>query len=252
MTIEGASVTISADAKDENLLDELPSQAGNWVQNYGGSFVVDQIAHQLLPTIPYAVMVRSSEANISLTSVNIDSVGDVSITSDTATDSTTEAVAVRDTEPSNFSSTKGVVKKANNLSAGYSGATSTATTLLGGSMVISAGGDVLIESNAETIASITASTEINAADGGEGHKNNSANTNALGATIAISSAETTSTTLVDSGVEIIAATGNVNVRAKGDVESNATSGIEVFVDGRGGLGVALGFDEADILSLIHI
>jgi len=206
-TITGDSVTINAEAKDENLLDEVPSEAKNWLQNYGGSQILEYVSSGILPTIPYAVMVRSGEANISLASSTI-------------------------------------------ISAGYSQATSTATTTLSGTTTITAGGDVLVSSNADTIADVTASTEINSADDDEGHKTSSANTNALGASLAIAKSTTTSTTLLGSGVEIVA-TGNVNVRALGNVTNKATSGIEIFVDGRGGLGLALGFDEANINATVN-
>jgi len=251
-TITADSVSIDATAEDENLIEQLPE----WAQNNVIGPLQEYINDGLLPNIPISVMIRESGANIALTGTNITSrAGDVSINSNTSVDASTDAVAVRDSEDTSGKSALGkILKAANNLSAGYSQATSRSIINVSGGATINAAGSVSILADASTTAEVDASTEINVHadelnDDEEKKKASPANTNALGASLAVSNTNTTSTATIAHGVTINAS-GNVNIHAKGEVTNAATSGLEIFVDGRGGLGVAIGLDEANITATV--
>ncbi|MFG0291276.1 MAG: beta strand repeat-containing protein, partial [Rhodopirellula sp. JB044] len=258
-TIDASTVSVTAKAADENLDDQLPEWAQNNIIGPLQEFINDGI----LPTIPYSVMIRESGASIDLAGTQITASGDVTISSTTSVDASTDAVAVRDSEDTSGKSALGkILKAANNLSAGYSQATSRALVNVSGTAAITANtGSVSILSDATTIAEVSASTEINkgadelddddeeALGDDEKKKASPANTDALGASIAVSNTHTTSTATIAQSVTINAA-GNVNIHATGDVTNAATSGLEIYVDGRGGIGVAVGLDEADVTATV--
>ena len=92
-TISGNEVTITADARDENLTDELPDFAQNWV--LPALPLIDDALGGVLPNVPFSVMIREGSTNIDLAGATITGISDVNIAATTETDSSTEATASR-------------------------------------------------------------------------------------------------------------------------------------------------------------
>ncbi|MFK8111404.1 MAG: hypothetical protein AB8B91_04360, partial [Rubripirellula sp.] len=242
--LQGDNVSIVANAADENLLDELPG----WAQHNLVGPVQEYISNGILPNVPFAVMIRSGEATIDLTSTQIDASGNVRIDANTVTDATTSAVAVQDTDENNgkFETLK---DSTNSISVGYSQASSVSRTTLSAGTEITAAGDVDIVSGAETVAKVTATTDANTGDEDVSDGRNPAKTNAAAMSIAVSHANTEAITTLDSTV-VIHSDGNVNVHAVGDATNAASAGVQIFVDGSGGLGIAIGDDDTTITSTV--
>ncbi|MCO6455093.1 MAG: choice-of-anchor D domain-containing protein [Pirellulaceae bacterium] len=225
-TIEGESVTLTAESEDKSLLEELPKWATANIIEPFGEFLVDKF----LPKTPIGVMIREATAEISLTDVEILSEGNVKIDSSTTVDATTEAVAAKD---------EIIEKMPSHFSAGYSQAKGTSTTTLSGDTLIEAGGSVTIGTDAQTTAAVTARTTSNA------EVEAAANPRDLVASLAITNSASTSHVTVDQDVTIMA-DGNISVTAGGKVTNKAASSAATYTDGLGGLSVSLAFDDSDV------
>ncbi len=239
--IAGTDVSLSATAQDRppSWMDEVPS----WVNNYILSPFTSIFFDGILPPIPLAVMIRGADSSLSLSSSSITSSGDVAIGATSIVDATVAALAVKDA----FAGTTKVgsfFKALNYFSAGYSQADTSAVTTLDGNTQIIAGGDVTVLSDAQTTAVVSARTTANIATDAP------PNTKAIGGSVSVSRSNTTSNAIVGENVTIIS-DGNVNVSALGTVDAQAKSGVSIYKDGLGGVGIALGFDNSDVRAEVN-
>ncbi|MFO1065873.1 MAG: hypothetical protein U0892_18575 [Pirellulales bacterium] len=260
-TVRGENITIGSIAKDENILNDIPDVAQNWAVAPALGTI-----GEYLPSVPFTVMVRGSTAKVqvnnssleaAVNSLRDDDTGDVKITAEAASDSTTSATGAREAENIKKRGANKVLQEVNRISAGYSQADSSAIAELLGASQIIARGNFELRSDASTIANVTTETELNAEYGKvKKKKNNPQKTpkaptdpNAVGASIAVTNSNTTSLAKVGSGV-VITATGNADIHAVGDASNSAAAGVSIYVDGRGGLGVALNFDKSNVLASV--
>ena len=241
-TITGDEISITTTTADENLTDALPDWANNWLAGPITKFIFDGI----FPPIPVAAMIRSGESNITINDSMLSADGDISVNAISTTDASTAAMGVRDAADDIKTKNAGgkFYQALNKFAVGFSRAESIATTEITGTSVFDAGGNVDILSNATTTAAVTSTVRLNM-NAAVGPNSSPTNPNEFGAAVAVTNSETTSTTTVGSEVQITA-TGNVNVHSIGDVTNSAKAGINIYVDGRGGIGFALGVDNATV------
>ena len=239
-TIEGTDVSITATAKDRSRADDVPS----WVNNY----VIDPLSSVffdgILPAIPLAVMVRGAEASVTLNNTSIVSSGGVTLGATTVVDASVAAMASKDVVTNPTSTAMKLYEKICYFSAGYSQADGSAVTSLYGTTNIQAAGDVSLTSDATTTSVVAARTTENI-DAGE-----APTTKAVSAVVSVFRSNTTSHALVGEDVTITAG-GNVNVHAKANVEAQAKSGVSLYQDGLGGLGVAIGWEKSDVKAEVN-
>jgi autotransporter-associated beta strand protein len=228
-SLEGESVSVRAESEDKSLLEDLPEWVtANFIEPFG-EFLVDE----LLPVTPISVMIRGAKATVTVVDSKVLSETDVTLQANTVVDASAEAVAAY----------AEILKVHWRLSAGYSQASSTAETTVGGDSRIQAGGKVEIGTDAETTAEVTARTTSNIP------WQSPANPRDVVGSFAITNANTISRTTIEEGVSVTA-NGNVAVCASGTIENNATSGATTYGDGAGGVSVSLAFDNSDIQSKV--
>ncbi|MBD2449019.1 DUF4347 domain-containing protein [Nostoc sp. FACHB-152] len=251
-TIKGDSVSINANAADGNILEDDATLVNNLaIQPLINLLDVAGLALTAIgaPAILSAVSVsmRKSDALVSLTDTQIISDGDVSIGADNSVSSV--ASAGGGLEPARRGRYKANVDSFP-FSAGYSKAEGSAQTLLSGTTSIQAGGNVEITSNAETTAEVGASTAVNSSLKARGTTTIKNPTQAFGVSVAVTESSTTSKAIIGENVSIVA-DGNVKVGATGESNLESKSGVAVFIDGSGAIGVAVGSDKVDIQSLVN-
>ncbi len=142
-TLQGANISITANAEDRNLNDLVSGDASN-LANDALQYAYGKAG---LP-IPLAVMIRESTSDIDLNSTTINASGEVTIQSVASADATTSAMA----------RTSG---KQGPMSAGLSSAKSHAQTILRGDTQVTAGGNVSIVSNSDNTASVNSHARPN-------------------------------------------------------------------------------------------
>lgn len=243
-------VSITTKAADENILDDIPTSASNAGTDSAISLASGFFFDGLMPSIPLALMIRKSETSITIDgATTINAGGNVEISSNSVTDATTSAVTGNYGDKTD----SGLAKFLDSLSVGYSQADAAASVSLSGSTSITAGGKVDVKSKAKSIAAVTATTKRNTSAGdtssSDPAKRSPSDTSALGASFAMSNTHTTATTSITEGVTIYA-DGNVNVKAEGDVTNKAKAGLKIYVDGKGGLAVAVGLDETNVIAAV--
>jgi hypothetical protein len=242
-TITGSSVTIRAQAEDQNAFGALPAWANNNFINPLLSFV----GNGIIPDVPFAVMIREGDTSVTLTDSKITSTGDVAITSTTVVDATTSALGVQDGWTAPGATVNAIYRRLNQLSVGYSQAVGSALTTLAGTTTVNAAGNVQVASNSTTTASITSRTTLNATAAGDGQNGapGPANQKNVGASIAVSRSVTTSKTTLGPGTAVTAG-ANVTVSADGTLTNNSNAGVGIYLDGLAGLSIAVSLDTADI------
>ncbi|MBL8873812.1 MAG: hypothetical protein JNK90_28815, partial [Planctomycetaceae bacterium] len=243
-TIRGESITLDSTTADENLTSAAPDWAQNWLISPALSAV-----GEFLPTVPFSVMIRGSEANVSVTDSTLEATGDVEINATAQTDSSTSATAMRAAENARKKGANKFWQELNRISAGYSEANSKATAELLGTSQIIAGGSVVVRSDATSKAEVVSETLLNSDPGSKKKTKAPYDPNSMGASIAVTNSNTTSLATIGESV-LVTAGGNVNIDALGNVTNNAKAGVTIYVDARGGLGVALGFDTSNVLASI--
>jgi len=251
-SIKGDSVSINANAADGNILEDDATLVNNLaIQPALNLLDVAGLALAAIgaPAILSAVSVsmRKSAALVSLTDTQIISDGDVSIGAENTVSSV--ASASGGLEPAKKGKYKPNVDSFP-FSAGYSKAEGSAQTLLSGTTSIQAGGNVEITSAAETTAEVGASTAVNSSLKARGTKTIKNPTQAFGVSVAVTESSTTSKAIIGENVSIVA-DGNVNVGATGESNLESKSGVAVFIDGSGALGVAVGSDKVDIQAIVN-
>jgi hypothetical protein len=131
-TIRGNSIKLNSTTADENLANSTPDFAQNWLISPALSAV-----SEFLPTVPFSVMIRGSEANVTVNDSQLEAVEDVEINATAKTDSTTTATGMRAAENARKKGANKFWQEVNRISAGYSEANSSATAeLLGTSQII--------------------------------------------------------------------------------------------------------------------
>ncbi|WP_392533892.1 DUF4347 domain-containing protein [Nostoc sp. C117] len=232
-TIKGANVTLKANAEDYNPFSQAPA----WAQKLFIEPATNSLSYVLSKfTIPATVEVRGSDADITVKNADIDASGKVDITTSANVDSSVKAISMVD----DF----GNINK-NRFAAAYGQATGEAQVSIQGTTTIDAGKDVNIASKTTTTAKVLAQVlgnvmeRFDAADGNE-----------KGFAVAIANTKTTSKAIVDEAV-IINASGNVNVKADGKVNSEGKAQTSIFLDGKAGIGVGANWDETNIEATVN-
>ena len=253
--ISGTEVTIEASAADSNLLD---TEIGTYFNNYLLSPALNyaDLLGALLGSIPVlgtalqavSVSVRSAESYVTLDGTTITSSGDVTVTTTTEGESAASAGGGIDlTTARRGSSTGSQLVESAPYAVSYAEGNVVAETILIGSATITAGGTVTVGSNASNTTTAESYTAANSTAGTTKQRSNTS----VGATsVAVTNSSTTSRTELGEDV-VITAGGNADISAVGEVENSADSGVSIFVDGYGGVGLALGIDDADIAAEVN-
>jgi len=230
--IQGGDVSLQAvaDVKSQLLSEWVKTHTPGWL---GTS--LSMLEDGLLGLIPIPLYVTSQSAgtSIELDGSTIVSSGSVLVEAKTDVASTAKVISVKSADSHR------VLRALDSISVGYSRAKGSAEAILRGTTQIHADNNVIITADAKTKAKVqarsTANIDVDAP----------ANSKAIGGSLAITSSDTTSHAIVNQGVSITAG-GNVDVRAKGTVENNASSSAPTYVDGLGGLSLTFAFDDTDV------
>ncbi len=232
-TIYGRNVSISALSKDLTLSDALPK----WVTNYVIGSVTDSLLSKI--PIPLAVMVRGSESTIDVLGSTIRSSGNVSIDASSTVDASGKAISVAKAGSGKLQTLL------NSFTAAYSQASATAKVNVAGTasnpVVIVAAGNIDITSEVKNTAAATARTSTNVGSS----EQTPANPKSIGASVAVSKSTTTAHAIVNQFTDISSG-ANVNVHAVGKIKTSSSADVTVYKDGLGGVGLAVGLDDADI------
>ena len=244
--ISGTGVSIAATAADESLLG---GETATYFDNYLLGPLYSNVIATAISSIPVlgpalqavSVSIRSAETRVTLDGTTITSIGDVSITSGTSVESAAGAQGGLDLRASKKAGAMASqLAGAAPIAVSYGQADVIASTELTGGASITAGGNVTV---AATGSNTTEASSYTATNSGPGKKNIISSVGA--SSIAVTKSSTAVTTLVDAGVTITAG-GNADISATGETDNSADAGVSVFVDGFGGVGIALGLDDVDI------
>ncbi|MCU0548576.1 MAG: DUF4347 domain-containing protein [Leptolyngbya sp. Prado105] len=217
--MQAENIDLSAEAKDINPTDGL----NEFLDGIIVQPLLESFAGQL-PSLPVSVMIRKSNANITIgNGSQILASGDVNIAATAEADATGEA-------------------SGEFLSVGWSDATASATTNIGQNVVIQASGDVDITATAGAVANMT--TETAPPEEGESQ------VPGVAASLAVARADITAKTTIAQGATITAG-GNANILATGSVEREAGSGSEASQGGKAGVSLGLGFTKSDIQAIVN-
>ncbi|BAS54198.1 GLUG domain-containing protein [Leptolyngbya boryana NIES-2135] len=217
--VQGQNISFSAEAKDINPTEGL----NEFIDGIIVQPLIDFYAGQV-PSLPVSVMVRESRANITIgNGSQILATEDTSIVATAAADASAEA-------------------KGEFVSVGWSNATASATIDIGQSVVITAGADVTLASDASTTASMT--TETKPPEQGQ------SSVPGVAVSLAIANANLTAKTTISQGATITAGR-NANILATGKVEREAGSEAEASQGGKAGVSVGLGFTKSDVQAIVN-
>ncbi|MEO1134793.1 MAG: hypothetical protein AAFX40_19095, partial [Cyanobacteria bacterium J06639_1] len=181
-----------------------------------------------------SVQVRGSETEVRLDGGSIDASGAVNIASNSAVDSSLEAISV-------------VSGGLSRVAVAFGFATGKANTTIAGGTTINAGGDVEVLSDVTT-TNVARSKVLGNILSPFGVP---ANANESGFSFSFAKSDTVSRVNVGSGSTIAAPTGNVTVNATGVVDSRALSKTQIFIDGRAGVGVGVNLDNTEIDATVN-
>jgi len=253
-TISGTSVTIEAETADQKPLEDGDM---SYFNNYVLGPVLDygDILGTVLGAIPVlgpllqavSVSIRSAESYVTLDGATITSSGDVTINAETVLESVASASGGMDLRSGGGAgSTGSQLAGSAPFAVSYSESNATAiTTLTGNTSITSTAGTVSVGSDIKNTTEAESTTFINS-EAGKG----TVKTSVGGLSVAVTNSETKAKTLIGEGVTIDA-DGNANVTAVGDLGNTANAGVTIFVDGFGGVSLALGFDKADIRTEVY-
>lgn len=217
--VQGQNISFSAEAKDINPTEGL----NEFIDGIIVQPLIDFYAGQV-PSLPVSVMVRESRANITIgNGSQILATEDISIVATAAADASAEA-------------------KGEFVSVGWSNATASATINIGQTVVITAGEDVTLASDASTTASMT--TETKPPEQGQSP------VPGVAVSLAIANADLTAKTTISQGATITAGR-NANILATGKVEREAGSEAEASQGGKAGVSVGLGFTKSDVQAIVN-
>lgn len=218
--LTGAGIYLFAQAEDRSLTTLLGTN--RLVNNFIIQPLLDKIADWL--SLPVKVLCKQSEATITVgEGAKIIGSGTVGLYATAASDATG-------------------VAKSKYFSIGYAQAIATASvTIASGAIIQSTGAAVVVTSDANATAKMTTETAQKKADGQKQQQSDSG----FAFSLAITNAKATSTTTLAAGATIEAAK-TANLRAKGDIKSEAESKGSTFADGTLGLGFGLSFSDSDI------
>ncbi len=222
--LRGAGIYLFAQAEDRSLTTLLGTN--RLVNNFIIKPLLDQIGDWL--ALPVKVLYKQSEATITVgAGAKIIGSGTVGLYATAASDATG-------------------VAKSKYISVGYAQAIATASvTIATGALIQSTGAAVVVTSDANATAKMTTETAQKKADGNKQQQNDSG----YAVSLAISNAKATSTVTLAAGATIEAAK-TANLRAKGDVKTEAESKGSTFADGTLGLGFGLSFSDSDIHTVV--
>ena len=253
-TIEGDKISIAAESKDISTLDLIPDQVDNfWFDIFWKQFnsvlvstLTSFIFDGLLPPAPVTVMIRGAKAYVDLNNSTINSAGDVKIDAVAVVDSSVASLASKDATmwTSKLKKVAAIEKFINMLAFSYSHADVDARVNLLGTTAITAAGSVTLKSNTTVTASGAARNSSNASS------ESPVDPYAVALSVGIAVSNTTSHAIVGKDASINAGK-NVNVHALAKVTNSAKSETVIYEDGLGGLGIALGFDFADVLAEVN-
>ncbi len=218
--LTGASIYLFAQAEDRSLTTLLGTN--RLVNNFIIKPLLDQIGDWL--SLPVKVLYKQSEATITVgAGAKIIGSGTVGLYATAASDATG-------------------VAKSKYISIGYAQAIATASvTIASGALIQSTGAAVVVTSDANATAKMTTETAQKKADGKKQQQNDSG----YAVSLAVCNAKATSTITLAAGATIEAAK-TANLRAKGDIKTEAESKGSTFADGTLGLGFGLSFSDSDI------
>ncbi|MEO2197158.1 MAG: hypothetical protein ABGY72_13840, partial [bacterium] len=266
ITIENSTITASgevsitassqdlvySDVQPDNTEDAYERAMPEWLSYpivKGLSGGLNLLFDGVLP-IPVSFAWRRAEATIDIEGSTITSHGNLTVKSQAVAHSSMISIASRPRYMKQLGAGQ-TSRILNTLSAGLSYAKGMAQTTIRGSLnsdgdvetesvLTSAAGDVRVESIADVVAEVVSRTTKNI--------NTKAPVDVDGVSLAFSVtvSDTTATTTVDTGSHVTADAGNVRVIADGLVKNSGSATASSYVDGLGGVTVAVGVDEANV------
>lgn len=235
-TIDAGNVTISAQAQDLSLSDEVPAYAAGFTSSLSG--LLAQIPGDIISGatgLDASVTLRGANAIVTLDNATVNSSGAVSITATTDVESNVQAMAV---------GLGGLASKTGlEISVGYAEASSTVETLITGTTSITAAQDVTISAAGTTTANSYTQASANLIG--------TTNANAVQIAVAITDSELTSIASVANSASITSTGGNVNVSGTGTTTSDPVTVTTGYDGGKAGVDVSLSFDNATIQSFLN-
>ncbi|MBN2326390.1 MAG: LEPR-XLL domain-containing protein, partial [Candidatus Omnitrophica bacterium] len=253
--ISGTEVTIEAATADQKPLEDGDM---SYFNNYVLGPVLDygDVLGRVLGAIPVlgpllqavSVSIRSAESYVTIDGATITSTGDVTINSTTNVESAASASGGMNLRSGGGAGSTGSQAAGSApFAVSYSESNAIAITELKGATRITTNtdGTVAVGSNVENTTEAESTTMINS-EAGKG----TVKTSVGGFSVAVTNSKSVANTIVGAGVEINAI-GNANINAVGDLGNTANAGVSIFVDGFGGVGLALGFDKVDIRSEVN-
>ena len=217
-----SSIYLIASAEDRALADTLG------LTTLESQFFVDPAVNFLqdLIALPIKVMIKASDAKV--------------IIGDGAQLLADNVVGVYSTAASDASASAA----SSLFSLGYSQSDATATITIGDNVLIEGNGPVNITASASSVASISTETAREEQGSIPGKKSSG-----FAASLAVSWAKLTSTVTVAETAEVHGGR-TVNIRALGDIESEAEASSSLYADGSAALALALQFSTAAILTQV--
>ncbi len=218
--LRGAGIYLFAQAEDRSLTTLLGTN--RLVNNFIIQPLLGKVADLL--AMPVKVLYKQSEATITVgEGAKIIGSSAVGLYATAASDATG-------------------VAKSKYFSVGYAQAKATASvSIAAGALIQSTGAAVVVTSDANATAKMTTETAQKKSDGKKGQESDSG----FAASLAVTNAQATSTVTLAADATIEAAK-TANLRAKGDVKTEAESKGSTFADGTLGLGFGLSFSDSDI------
>ena len=226
-TIKGQTVTLDANAGDLNPLLQIQSSKFSADAAQGLETFLDTALQILDPlSLPLSVVLRDATAKVTIgNNASISAVGKVDLESDAEADAEANAQFVSNSRIE--------------VSIGFSWAQTDAETVVNPGATITAGGDVIVKSTGNSLASSSAETLTKA--GGS-----SANAVQISGTIGVSKA--TSHATVSQTAKITSSNGNINVTAAGGNNNNNSTKIKSNSTGTAGIAFSVGDSSTDIVA----
>jgi hypothetical protein len=247
-TIEGGDIALNAIAYDASLPNDIPTQINSGNTNAVG---VAGSLNQILISIPatgiaqlspvgLSVIVRGSDANLTLDGATIDSAGSVEVSSSVEADTFVVAIASQ----SQLGAGNTSVDTPFDAAVGFARTTGTVTTSLIDGTSITTAGDVDITANGAITAITTAQASDNFTQG-------SIDPSAQSYAVAIADGQLTSTVSLSADTVVTATAGSVNVDATGSNVAEGISQTSGPVDATAGFSIGLAYANSTITSTVN-
>ena len=238
-TIDGGVIDVTAKSADGLSTNPVPGYVQDFVGVLpkilslislplpGGGSLTD-----LFPGMDASVLIRGADAHVTANNATINGTGAVTLASDTAVNSTGVAIATSNSRGTSVF----------NAAVGVGTADSTVDTTISGTTAINAGGDI----NITAVGDVETSIKATALSNNQGATNSNAST----LTISVGYTNLTDAVTVGNAATIDSTGGSVSVLATGTESDTASATSTVYVQGRGGISIGVGYDAATVTATV--